>query len=307
MKIRLKLVSLALLALVFLLSCQGGVAQEAAPQPVDIILFSGQSNMAGRGETSDAWPEGAPAILEGAGLEYRATSKEQKLFPIEEPFGVNENKRGGIFEPKAKTGSMVTAFVNAYYENTGVPVIAISASQGGTSILQWQMDGKLLPDALERLKECIDYIQDSPEYEIRHIYVAWNQGTTDVDNGVDLDEYLNLFNATLQAMKDAGMEKMLLIRIGQYNVPGEEHLYDDMIRLQTRIAQENEDVVMVSCLMAGMLEMGLMKDEFHYYQAGYNLCGTDAGTHAAEYVNTGVEPAMEDPFFGNTYSVTSGL
>ena len=56
----------------------------------DLFLFMGQSNMAGRGETCAAWPEGAPALLEGAGWEFRAVSDPTRLYPIGEPFGVNE-------------------------------------------------------------------------------------------------------------------------------------------------------------------------------------------------------------------------
>ena len=34
---------------------------------VDLFMFMGQSNMAGRGITSMQWPEEAPALTEGAG------------------------------------------------------------------------------------------------------------------------------------------------------------------------------------------------------------------------------------------------
>ena len=56
---------------------------------VDLVLFIGQSNMAGRGEsTTKLSPE--------VGLEYRAISSPNALYPMEEPFGVNENNPDGI-------------------------------------------------------------------------------------------------------------------------------------------------------------------------------------------------------------------
>ena len=55
---------------------------------VDIIIFMGQSNIAGRGSTSEIWPETAPEVMEGAGWEFRAVTDPSKLYPIQEPFGI---------------------------------------------------------------------------------------------------------------------------------------------------------------------------------------------------------------------------
>lgn len=33
----------------------------------DLILFAGQSNMAGRGIVTDKWPQKAPVLVKGAG------------------------------------------------------------------------------------------------------------------------------------------------------------------------------------------------------------------------------------------------
>lgn len=49
-----------------------------------------------------------------------------------EPFGVNENNPDGIYEPGMKTGSMVTAFMNAYYTRANTSIIGVSASKGGS-------------------------------------------------------------------------------------------------------------------------------------------------------------------------------
>ena len=35
----------------------------------DLILFAGQSNMAGRGISTEKWNESAPLLLDGAGME----------------------------------------------------------------------------------------------------------------------------------------------------------------------------------------------------------------------------------------------
>ena len=106
---------------------------------IDLVLFIGQSNMAGRGIVSAQWPQEAPKLIEGAAWEYRAITTPDRLMPLEEPFGVDENKAAGINDvfadqKKAKTGSLVTAFCNAYYEETGRVIVGVSASKGGSTI-----------------------------------------------------------------------------------------------------------------------------------------------------------------------------
>lgn len=60
------------------------------------------------------FPEAAPALISGAGVEFRAISDPSALFSVCEPFGSAENTPDGIHEPGMKTGSLVTSFVNAY-------------------------------------------------------------------------------------------------------------------------------------------------------------------------------------------------
>ena len=63
---------------------------------VDLVLFIGQSNMAGRGITSERWREEAPKLTPIAGYEYKAISDPCKLHIMKEPFGVCENNPEGI-------------------------------------------------------------------------------------------------------------------------------------------------------------------------------------------------------------------
>ena len=66
-----------------------------------------------------------------------------------------------------KTGSLVTAFVNAWYQNTGVPVVGISASKGGSEIALWQGDSDYLSDALARFAAAEDFLQQA-HIPVRH-------------------------------------------------------------------------------------------------------------------------------------------
>lgn len=251
---------------------------------VDLFLFMGQSNMAGRGITCEAWPQKAPAIRECAGYEYRAVSDPDSLHPIAEPFGYLENRADGIDDKAKKTGSMVTAFVNAYYERTKIPVVAVSASKGGSSILRWQPGEPFLTDAGQRLADAKRFLL-SHRFTVRHIFMLWCQGETDGGHGMSGAEYRKYFSCMWNDMKKEGVERCFLVRIGHYNGP-EDISFQEIIAAQEMLPKLHEDVILVSRAFAEMKARGLMKDSLHYYQAAYNEVGKEAGENTAEYVMT---------------------
>ena len=284
-----------------IVSLDNSVYSDRNKRIVDVFMFMGQSNMAGRGITNAEHPEKVPTIMSGAGYEYRAISDDTKLSNIEEPFGKNENVSGAIDDGSDKTGSMVTSFVNAYYSNNGnIPVVAVSASQGGTLSSQWVANSAKLNDAINRLNKTIEFLNKNG-YSIRNKYMVWCQGESDADSNYSKDTWTNNFKSMLNGMMSAGIEKCFMVRIGNCNIEGSEDRYKNMISWQTEMAQTNKNVVMVSCDFAGMKNRGLMKDQFHYYQAGYNECGTYAGINTAYYVTSEKEPTMYDTEDGSLY------
>ena len=250
---------------------------------VDLFLFMGQSNMAGRGISNIEHPETAPSLIPGAGYEYRAVSSPDALHVLSEPFGRDENRFDGIDDGGLKTGSMVTAFVNAYFKMTGTTIIGVSASKGGSCISQWQPGGPLLTDAIGRLKAANEYLVANG-YTVRHRYMLWCQGESDGDIGKTHEAYRSDFENMLDEMRSNGIETCFLVQIGHYN--GSERVdYTDIMNAQTEISRTNANVVMVSTSFADMKERGLMKDAFHYVQQAYNEVGTEAGIQTALHVN----------------------
>ena len=146
----------------------------------DLILFAGQSNMAGRGIVTDKWPQKAPVLVKGAGYEYRAITAPDRLCPIEEPLGADENNPDGIFEPGMKTGSMVSAFVNACTAKTGVAIVGVSCAKGGSSITEWLPGMPFFEDAVRRARKARKFLAENG-YTIRHSALVWCQGCTDGD------------------------------------------------------------------------------------------------------------------------------
>lgn len=242
-------------------------------QTVDLILFMGQSNMAGRGTAAQA-----PKVEPGRGYEFRAVSDPSGLYGIEEPFGAAENNPDGVHEG-LKSGSLVSAFVNAYYEETNTPIVGVSCSKGGSRIREWQPGTAYLTDALNRYRRAVNWLTENG-YEIRHRFLAWCQGESDGDDQTPVDEYLKLFTNMFAELQRNGVETCFLIRIGHYR---EDDRYDYLIEFQTEMSGLVPDVVLVSQAFAGL--RGEMKDVFHYKQEAYNQAGTEAGKNAGRYVS----------------------
>lgn len=259
---------------------------------VDLIMFMGQSNMAGRGITNSTWPQDAPTVPSGTGYEFRAISDPTRLYGVTKTFGITENVTGAINDGTMKTGGLVPSFINSYYKVCGVPIVGVSASEGGTSTTNWAPNSDRLNDAINRLSTAVTWLTKNG-YTIRHKYMAWCQGETDGDGSVSKanhkTRFLNIFNA----MKAEGIEKCFMIRIGEDNASGGND-YTNIILAQNELCQENEDIVMVSTSFASMKARGLMKDSWHYYQEGYNQVGAQAGYWSAVYREYHREGIMYD-------------
>ena len=266
-----------------------GSKQVEEEKIVDLVIFMGQSNMAGRGTAAEA-----PVVQEGHGYEFRAVSDPTKLYTITEPFGVNENR--GVISETSKTGSLVSAFAESYYSYTGVPIVGVSASKGGQSIDFWKTGGDALNETIARYNAAKTYLT-SNGYTVRHQYMVWLQGEADGKNGMSAEAYTFKLETLFNEMSKQGVEKAMVIRIGARNY--DENVHDTIIQAQTDLCRQSDDFVLINGTLAGVAGAD-MKDEAHYLQATYNTVGADAGKNMAYYVNTGMEPYFWDPKY-NTY------
>ena len=258
---------------------------------VDIFMFMGQSNMAGRGRSSSAAGDYVGVTCaEGHGYEFRAVTDPTELYPIEEPFGINENNMR-INDGTKKTGSLVSAFCEAYYEKTGVPIIAVSASQGGTNIAEWQ---NMIDEAIDRLENCLNYIYSQDMFTLRHIEMVWLQGEANANK--DFTEYSTGLDNIVKKIMEHGVEHCFLIQIGNYMSSVNEQYYRNYKVFQQKqadLCDENENLTLVSVKLAGMPDGpndGFMHLNNHYTQKAYDIVGTDAAINAAYYITTGLKP-----------------
>ena len=247
--------------------------------PVDLILFMGQSNMAGRGVRTAAHPQAAPQLLPGAGYEYRAVSDPESLHVLREPFGATEDRPGGIDDLRMKSGSLVTAFVNSWFLLTGTPVVGVSASKGGSRMVEWLPGSRYLTDAVGRLQSARNFLHQIG-LTIRQCLMLWCQGESDGDVATPPSVYKREFEQMFAFMRQAGVDDCLLIQIGCYNGNNPAIDYAPIRQAQQELCDKLPHLHLVSTSFAGMKAHGLMKDDFHYFQQAYNEVGIEAARNA---------------------------
>ncbi len=255
---------------------------------MDVILFMGQSNVSGAGGDASL----APELTEGAGYEFRAVTDPEHLHVLEEPFGENEN-RGALDDTELveRNGSMVTAFVNAYYEETGTPVVGISASVGSSSLDGWLNRGRK-EEAAARLAEARECLKKE-RVEIRHIYMLWFQGEADANLETTKEEYKMMLRQLVSYMEEQGVEACFLVELGPDLTDPAKH--QEIMEAQREICEESEDIILASELPA-KLTGDDMKDKggIHFTQKALNLIGEDAGKNAGAYVAALPDSAQEE-------------
>ncbi len=254
---------------------------------VDLFIFSGQSNMSGKGDSTQA-----PKVIKG--YEYRSISNPDILNDISEPFGIFENKEDGINDTwenmsvYRKKGSMVSAFANAYYKLTGIPIVGVSASEGNTTVSDWLPGSKRYTDLVDRIDKAKKFITESDKYVLNKTYIVWCQGESDGDIGTTQEQYSNMLKEFVDSLIDNKLaEHCFLIEIGEKN--DENPISYKSIRdAQEELCNDYKSLTKISSFY-GLLDKGMMIDEYHYTQDGYNLVGEEAGNNAGMYV-LGIEP-----------------
>ena len=266
---------------------------------VDLFIFMGQSNMSGRGVAAEA-----PKVPEGWGFEYKSISDPGKLLHMVEPFGLYEdNAASGVDDSNGtngtkRKGSSVSALAIAYYEKTGVPVVGVSCSKGGSSTTFWMPGTKPLNDAIARQLAAEQWLADNG-YTIRNNYMFWLQGESDRSMAPETYKS-NLIAIVKEMIEKTGVTNCMMLRVGQSDT-SIATTKNNIIEVQTELCQSYTEFVMASTLTAGFPDDGLMKDTWHYTQEGYDILGTDAGMNVAFYVNNGIEPTMYDPYYQGLY------
>ena len=283
---------------------QGGDQPPVGKTRVDLILFAGDVNMSGRGTAAEATP-----VAEGHAYEFRAVSDPTKLYALDGSFGAAEQKSGGLSDSakRASQGSLVPAFCEAYYQRTGTPVVAVSASEGGATIANWLPSNGKVEDAIARMEAAKAYIDASGTYEVGHILLVWCQGESDAAAGTDRSTYVTRSTTVLRALMRRGVETCMVIQSG--DVPGvDDEVNASLHEAQKELCGKDKAFVLISVLFGQESER---MEGGAYTQTAYNEVGADAGTNAGIYLENPatykepeppkepVEAVEEDQFGGN--------
>ena len=255
---------------------------------VDLAIFMGQSNMAGRGEYADATE--CPI---GAGYEFRSVSNADMLFCVSEPFGksenndsINDNGSNGV---DRRSGDMVSSLMNSYYAQTGVPIVGVQASRGGTNIGYWNTAAQK-NEAQSRLAAAKTYLEDNG-YTVNHIFMVWCQGEADADKiysgSQSAASYKSQTLNVFEYMKTVGVTDMFIVQTGHYNGDDDtdgkhDEAYVTVHDAQAELASENDNVYTVGSFFEFKENM---KDNYHFHQIAYNTVGIAVGKAIAEIYN----------------------
>lgn len=272
---------------------EGKYVTEDGKIVVDLILFMGQSNMSGVGGN----PSLAPKVPGGQGFEFKAISDPTNIYPIEEPFGKNESFIGGICDfPGSKQGSLVSSFAIKYYEETGIPIVAVSASEGATTTEKWKSDN-YQADLLSRYNKATNWLDDNG-FKVRKRFAIWLQGESDAANNVTADEYVANMDIIIRGLFIAGVNKVFIITPGRTLTY--KNYFDTIIDCQLKMCKESGYYALGTNYLSAMSAEYLV-DEWHYNQYVLDLLGERCAESVAYYVNNQKEMVMYDYKHGETF------
>lgn len=177
---------------------------------MDILIFSGQSNMQGQ---THALPEPNDAV-DGA-FEYRYTI--DSLIPLRHPCGEDlpsaENPL--LDEACDGHGSMIPDTCREYVRLTGRRVTAIHVAKGGSSVGEWQKGTERYDLAIRKIRAGVA-AADRVE-KVERIYLLWLQGESDAIYHTSGDDYARMLTRFKDDLKtDAGIECFGIIKVGYF-------------------------------------------------------------------------------------------
>lgn len=256
------------------------------PKEADLVIFMGQSNMAGRGEA-----ENATVCPTGHGYEFRAVTAPDALYNVTGPFGKMENN-GAVNDNNSKgadrrSGDMVSSVMESYYQKTGRPMVGVQCSRGGTDIRYWNSES-VKNEAQARLIAAKNYLE-AQGCSINKICVVWCQGESDGDRLYAGKQSVEAYKAgvvkVFEYMKEAGAEVMFIVQTGHFNGEDADGLHDDAYvaihDAQGNIAMENDSIYVAGSFLE---YKDAMKDSYHYNQNAYNEVGKAVGEAIAHVI-----------------------
>ena len=248
-------------------------------EKVDIIIFSGQSNMQG------ASGEDGVSVAENC-LEYKFLTDEFVM--VKDPVG--ENIGDNFLVPTCNSGTLVPAFCRAYSKKRN-KVIAIHCAKGSTNISEWQKGTKRYSALIEKCSKGIERAKE--KFSVDKIFFVWLPGESDAILRKSEEYYLSALIELKNALKqDVGIYKFGIIKVGYFAEyapwqPDANKFNDKIImRAQERASKVDNDFCLLTniCLKLSKKAKFLNPKEFgpHYNNLGLDIIGKKAGKSLAK-------------------------
>lgn len=243
---------------------------------MDILIFSGQSNMQGQTESNPN-----DKIVNNA-KEYKLLT--DSLVDLKNPVG--EDIGDLLLSSHLGNGSLIPYFVKSYVDKTNHEVIAVHASKGATIVEQFL---KSSPIGVDRYNKLVEKVKGAfkKANSIEHIYFIWLQGESDAINKTTYDTYIKQMIELKNDLKeDLGIEKFAIIEVGYfgYIVHGN-YDYDEIImKAQEDLPNIDKDFVILTdiCKKLSLDDEYINPDAAgHYNNKAMRIIGETAGKRLA--------------------------
>ena len=256
---------------------------------MDVIIFSGQSNMQGQTECLTECEAVAGA------QEYRYL--QDALVPLQNPVGEDicyDKTAGGSLKNLTQSGwlrmhvlgascygntNMVPSFCRAYIEVTGREVVAAHCAKGSTVIAQWLPGTDGYAMLVEKAKGAISLAGEG------RVFFVWLQGESDAIFKTTKEEYKKSIASLCRALeKDLGVERFGVIRVGRFT--GDDRDLE-ILAAQDEICREDDGFLMLTDITRDMIyQSEYMNPQVagHFGARGQEKLGDLAGRSLGAYV-----------------------
>lgn len=256
-----------------------------SPAEVDVVLFTGQSNMVGR-ETSRYSVD----IPSGQAYEFKylTNSLTGVQNPVGETFGEVEVSSGS---------SVVPQFCADYVAATGRKIVAVHVARGGRAISSFDpRGGTVYPDVEKKYSACVSYLEESPNFTLGRRFYVMYQGESDTTVGTEISTYKSRYTRFHNRMTDTlGMEFGALISNGRNTTDNREGI----LRIQqakAELAAEADDLILADLSAYNWYILGdrshIRDDLVHLNADGLRAVASEACKNIVNYLGYGPDPAL---------------
>jgi hypothetical protein len=241
---------------------------------IDVFLVAGQSNARGKGDSSLS-----PKVIPGTAIQINSGI----ITDANDPFGINIS---GSAE-QSDSGSAWPSFGISYYNVSSRKICFIPSSQGGSSQTAaaeiapygtWDTTGVLTDSAIARITNNMNALRNAG-YNPVFKGVLWCQGETDAlgINGALITQqaYIDAFKKMIRRFRQSLGATMpfYIFRTGKWT--SESDVGFASIRQAQQLVANSDSLTQIVFYNANDFQArGLMTDDVHYNQIGYNEMGT---------------------------------